>query len=601
MPPEVNRSLDRLVRYLVSCARAIELDIDEILSARWRKAHSGAYKHENFKHGAHVFLALYLHQHPLNPYFRKPAALELYFRQADEWMTAWDSSFATGPPITFAEWPPFILCRGLDLLGAEIDPARREDWASLIRWFVEKDLPKPFFFTAPNHEVWRLALAALAARVLHCPAWAEHAEFLATQMLACQTPEGFWEEGRHHGPSMKYNSLMLAAMALIARETGNAALRSAAARLASFMARWSFPDGVTVGAFDGRQSTSPGYFGCIVPGLELAPEGLTHLDRIMDFWDRAGWLDNPRAVGPSNWYTYFGVPFAAESLIYYSALPEAELGARSPLPLDADGSTLENHTPTFDALLRRQGPWAIALSSQMSDVPKDAQFIYRLERQSRIEVWHERASVVVGGGHSLITATHPLYNAWVESGYHEDPNGFSGQGKGDAGSPAMARRRSKYYPRAAASGTDGDRSWLELVFAHATVRFELVPAPDRLLIRFHYRAIGLEELRLALPLVLWRGARAFADDRPLSTTRTGRSAPARRDLRVECPLFGTRTTLTLPTSGRSHVLFPLWPVRTYGRLFQRENFDSFFSIALVETVLQRPGRSGSGEWRLTVE
>jgi hypothetical protein len=49
------------------------------------------------------------------------------------------------------------------------------------------------------------------------------------------------------------------------------------------------------------------------------------------------------------------------------------------------------------------------------------------------------------------------------------------------------------------------------------------------------------------------------------------------------------------------VLWPLFPVRVYtGGLFPDERFESFYTIALVETVLPAPGQSGNGEWRLEV-
>ncbi len=64
---------------------------------------------------------------------------------------------------------------------------------------------------------------------------------------------------------------MLPGLALLAQETGNATLRVAAVRQARFLIDWSFPDGVSVGAFDGRRCTA---LGALTPGMELVPEGL---------------------------------------------------------------------------------------------------------------------------------------------------------------------------------------------------------------------------------------------------------------------------------------------------------------------------------------
>jgi len=607
--------MNRLIRYLVSCARAFELDAEEILALDQPPRTQGSYAHENYKYGAHVCLVLYTHEHPANPYFGKPETLELCCRQADTWLTEWE-----GTGCGFAEWPPLMICRALDLLGDEIEPDRRERWERFVAWFVEEDIPKPFFFTAPNHEAWRLAVTALAGRLFDRPQWLELATFQTKQLIKYQNSEGFWDEGRHHGPSMKYNALQLGAMAVVTEETGDDVIRTATARLANFMARWSFPDGVTVGAFDGRQSTSPGYFGRLVPGLELADEGVTHIERILQFWEDAGWLDDPRAVGPSNWYAYFGMPFPAEALVYYTkrftVAGPAGAGAGAsgpgysnavPLPMDADGAVLENHTTLFDGVLHRQGAWCVALSGQLSDVPKDALFIYRLERQNRVALWHERASVVVGGGHNLITAKHPLYNAWIDSGYGGDGDEtYAGMDNGEAGSMAMALRRAKYYARAAATGVDGDVSWLELTFAHATVRFEIEPSGNEAHIRYQFEQRGVRELRLALQLVLWRGATCRVDGAELDGPHEQQepsTVDVARQVAVDCPLFGTRAALTVPTDGAARVRFPLWPIRSYGPLFppEKEHFRSYFAMAQVETVFTRPERRGRGEWRLRID
>ena len=189
----------------------------------------------------------------------------------------------------------------------------------------------------------------------------------------------------------------------------------------------------------------------------------------------------------------------------------------------------------FDGVLRRQGAWCVALSGQLSDVPKDALFIYRLERQNRIELWHERASVVVGGGHNLITAEHPLYNAWVDSGYGGDRGEtYAGMDQGEVGSMAMALRRAKYYARAASTGVAGAVSWLELDFAHAAVRFEIEPAGDGVSIRCRFEQMGAKELRLALALVLWRRATCRVDGAELAGPHEQQEPGVVAVIAVEC-------------------------------------------------------------------
>ena len=57
---------------------------------------------------------------------------------------------------------------------------------------------------------------------------------LMQRMIDRQTPEGFWEEGRHHGQSMRYNGLMLPVLGWFYRLTGDDACRLAGEKLAAF-------------------------------------------------------------------------------------------------------------------------------------------------------------------------------------------------------------------------------------------------------------------------------------------------------------------------------------------------------------------------------
>ncbi|MHC4914089.1 MAG: hypothetical protein ACYTGB_01240 [Planctomycetota bacterium] len=599
----MKKIIDGLVRYNVSCVKAFELDAEHILGPGELEEHQGGWGHENYKYASGPLLAVYVTEHPANSLYRKKEVLDRYLQLADRWVKKWEDSLETADPVGYSEWPPLIVLRGLEYLGDELDGGMRERWTRMITYFAEHVVPQPFFFTAPNHEAWKLAVTAIAGRVLERPDLLEAAEFKAGQLAAYQTPEGFWEEGRHHGPSIKYNGLMLAAMTIVAKETGSAKLREAAARLAAFMSRWTFPDGTLAGVLDGRQSTSPGYFGLVVPGLELAAEGVSHMRSIIDFWDRVGWLDEPRMAGPSNWYAHFGMPFASEALLHFAKADGPAEGGSS-MPLETDGTALENHTTLFGAVMRRQGPWALGICSQLSDVPKDCQFIYRLERQSRLEVWHEKASLVLGGGQSLVNCVWPLYNVWAETGYDDKPGEKAyAHTKGLAASPEYALRRSKYYARWAESGTDGEKSWLELTYASCTVRFELAPAGDEMVVGYTYRQLGLNELRLAMPVVLWRTARGLAGEKEIPADAAVAEPvllETGEEFVVETPLLGTTATLKLPAEGKGRVVWPLEPVRTYGKLFDEELFESFFRMALVETVIESPPREGSGEWRLGV-
>lgn len=570
--------IDGLVRYLVCHARLFEPTADAAFDL------NGAYGiryNDEYVNIGYVFLALQVTEHSANPYFGQEDAVAMYVRAVEAGLDKWTAEYRSAGATPPDEWAPFVMCRGLELLADRLAAGLRQRIRDSLVVFVEEYIRRPFFFTAPNHEIWKLVDIAAAGRVLERPDWIRHAEFQAGQLVAYQTGEGFWEEGRHHGPSLQYSSHMLPGLALLARETGSAAIHAAAARQARFLIDWSFPDGVSVGAFDGRRCTA---LGAVAPGMELVPEGLSYMRRTVASWEQSGWLDLARRAAPIYRRPFKGDFIAAEALRYFSdASHRPSAAAAAPLPLDNDGATLENHSARFDALFARRGAWAVALSSQLSDVPKDTGFIYRLERQSRIELWHRRASVVVGGGHSLLTAEYPLYNAWVDSGYQgADPP------------------RYRYYPRAAASGAQGAVCWLELTFAHATVRFEVEADGEDLDVRYSYSALGARELRVALPMMLWEGARLLVDGQPLERTPERRSREVRCEVAVDCPLYGVRNVLSVPRAVATRVQYPLPLMENYHPLLPGEPLHSVFALALVETVLPEPVASGAGAWRLHV-
>ena len=78
---------------------------------------------------------------------------------------------------------------------------------------------------------------------------------------------------------------------------------------------------------------------------------------------------------------------------------------------------VESHTPQFEGLAARRGPWVVTLSGQRSEVPKIGPSVFRLQRQSRIELWHEKLWIVVGGGHNKCKQPVRLANAIVYAGF----------------------------------------------------------------------------------------------------------------------------------------------------------------------------------------
>ena len=96
----------------------------------------------------------------------------------------------------------------------------------------------------------------------------------------------------------------------------------------------------------------------------------------------------------STWYAFFQAHFAADAFDYFATVvPESEreqsFDESTPLPLDSPNA-IENHSRTFEACMLRKGPWVAAVSGQHAPQAIESS-TYCLGRQSRIELWHERA------------------------------------------------------------------------------------------------------------------------------------------------------------------------------------------------------------------
>ena len=496
--------LEELVRLqVVFVQKILRRDLEDILSAEVRGPvdHWG---HSNYRHPAFTLCYLYRLDHPANPFRGDEWCAETAMRLIDTFVAAREAERAEKPLMEETEWPPYAVCYALEVLEGRLGTERVERWRRYVEDWVATSLIEPAFFTSPNHELWRFRVLYAAGRVLDRSDWCERALFFTRQLIHWQTPEGFWEEGVHHGPSMKYNHLALAPLAWLCRASGDEAIGRAAQRLARFMSRFTFPDGTTVGCFDGRQSMSPGYFAPACPGLELAPGGLTLIERMLGQRRRLGALDDPRAFDSSNWYAYFGIIHFSDACRYFEtvlAQPEAvDPAACSPLVLDADGALVENHSTVFDGVAVRRGAWVAAISGQESDVPKIGSWVYRLERQSRISLWHRRAGVVAGGGHNLAGQAVPLTNVILTTGYGAEVRW------GKVLAENTGKARSTYICRAAETSFQDGCGILTVHFLHGSVTFRVeMNDENSAVVHFEWRQQGVERLAVQVPVVVWRG------------------------------------------------------------------------------------------------
>ena len=591
--------LAELIELEVRLAEVVRRDSSLILeAARQERTCYSELGNYNYMQAAYLVGHLYVLQHPANTLRGQAWCAELAIAMTDEVVVDWQRAHARGEGINTAEWSPLITVELLEFLAPLLDAARKARWMEFVEAYLVYASERPYGFTSPNHEAWRQMLLYRAGQVLGRPPLCELALFFCKQELTYQAPEGFWEEGRHHGPAMKYNQVMLMPLAWLYRLSGDESIGNAARKLATFMSTYTFPDGTTVGAFDGRQSTSLAYFSPVCPGLELVPAGRTLNARCLQLYRETGMSQDLKFYENSTWYTYFGLFFHAASCRYYAeVVPAAEREAAldagtAALPVDRE-ATLENHTAAFDGVLHHRGAWVLGLSSQNSDIARTSPSIYRLERQSRIELWHREARLVLGGGHNRNDWSIPYANVVMDTGFA----GETAFGQVDA--PKHNRRLSYYMPRFSSAAVRSGVPELALTFGHGTVRFRFLIQDDQHLeIEAQWDVRKVQRLCLQIPVIVWHGAKMRLDGAEVPAGEET-SAELARELEVQGGPFNARTRLRIPTGVPCRVHRGLTILRYYlGPLPEPDRYLPMFSMALVSAQWTNPSPTGKASFLL---
>lgn len=552
---------------------------------------SGSFGHYNNKHPALALAHLYTFDHPLNPYFKSPEIIDMVKNLIDKWAEAGVDGKNRGVPMVTSEWPIYATSEIYDMLKEELEPNRKKAWKEFVVQYLDASLKKPFGMTAPNHEIWRVNAFYSAGKTFHKPEWCAAGVFFGKQLLELQTPEGFWEEGIHHGPSMRYNSVMLTGLANLYQKSGVTEFKTAAIHLSTFMTTYTFPDAIIPGTFDGRQSSSLAFYTPVCPGLEFIPEGRTMNKKGVDLWLEAGALDNLQNASNSKWYLYFGSFFMGVAFRYYLDMlakdeQEKAFGISSLLPMDND-IRLENHSSTFDGLMFRKGPWALALSSQNSEVPNIAKSIFRLERQSRIEIWHRDARLIMGGGHNLRTNPIPLANVILDTGFAGPTKaGFVDQEKD-------SDRRHYYIPRKVFTSFKDGVPNLKEIFAHGTVEFSFnFRNAKEVEINVQWDILKADRIALQFPLIVWRQAKVSINEKEIQSINA--DTPINGNVKIQGGIFNSSYEFQTPKGVTTFARYPVKTLQMYnGDFSNEEHVVSPFQMITLTCEWENPQKTAS--------
>jgi len=550
------------------------------------------YTHVSMKNVTYTAGRLYMLDHPDNPYHGDESVLEMCLQLTDAWCDHYKSARDAGRPMNTTEWPPYIMTQLIGILPADkIGDERNAFWRETIRLWCEQLIPKPFFFTSPNHEAWKCMVLYCAGEVLGREDYKEAAVFQQRQEVHFQTPEGFWAEGRHHGPSLKYNFMQLEPMARIAKQSGDGTILAAAERLADFMAEFTFPDGSTMGCLDGRQSYALGPWLAVAPGQDLTPAIREMTRRSVETQFRYGSFTEARYLSTSNWYATYGMVMLTDGSRFFDEIDEP----RTAHPLDAEGGVVERHSARMDGGAIRRGGFVAALSGHLSDVPKEGGGRFRLQRQNRIDLWHERTGLIVGGGHGTFMQNPPYASVVMDTGYAGESD------FGELVGGQWDQQLSYFSARAARSSFEDGRARIEVHFAHGSVVFDIsFPSDDVAEIRYDFTTLGVKRLNIQLVPVFWRDCVFGVDGSAIDPYRAA-VHPVAKSIEVTNTVLGGKYTIErVSGEGESRLRTPLEPLRTYGELYDEELFDTVWKQSLLSIQLENPPREGSGLLRVTV-
>lgn len=593
--------LEGLIQHQIRFAEYIRSDIPLIVSSSGTNGSIddvNNYADDNYKLCANGLALLYSLDHPKNTLrgqlWLKEGALHILNKFLENVEILPDGTSKLKE--IGSEWYAYTVTQVVKTLENELDEIIKLKAKAYVEAYAHHAMEEPMFFTAFNHESWRCWTLYNAGLYFNKPEWCNRSLFFLHQLLNCQTNEGFWEESAHHGPSMKYNQLMLSPLAWISRLSNDAKIKEAATRLSAFMSRWTFPDGTTIGTFDGRQSTSLMLFSPVVPGLEFTQTGAELNQRGIKLWSSRGCFTDDRALGNSNWYAHFSAFSIADALWYFLKYNQTENSIS--LEIDNPKTNLENHSIHFDGILKRWGDWCLAISGQNSDVPRMVTNVFRLDRQSRLELWHKDTGVILGGGHNITTWDTPYANVIIDTnreigsdfGYIENSKKRSGRAS-----------KALFIPRMAKSSTGLNFARLELVFGHGSFEFNCTPENDNeFTITLNWNVRGIKKMYLQLPMLLWRLGAMIVDGqevngRILSLTNPIQSAIFKDTLKK------TITTIVPPSGLVTKIRTGLSQIRSYGKLFEDERFDPPYFINQISTEVINPSDTGTLKWSIKVQ
>jgi hypothetical protein len=341
-----------------------------------------------WKHFGYSILApavLYSKADPANRHYHDPAMQTLAVRIGD--LLASENEKGRFAPRLDSDWDTYIWLEAYRLLAPDLDEPRRMRWKRALLENVallESDAAEridfpwyesPYIGTSPNHYAQWAELLYLAGIVFEKPQWVKLGSSILHRFALEQTPDGFWGEHSHAGPTTGYDHLTVSAVAVYWEHSKDPAALDALRRSLTFHENFTYPNGTPVETINDRNR-----YWRVSPWAQFAftnfPDGRRYAEFLTNFFD-------PGEL------TMEELGRLSQDALYYHDGPSA------PIPQDSERYVYEMHVP---ASIRKTGSWVVCLSGIIATQAPTNQ--YYLDRQSNLSVFHSRLGLIITGANS---------------------------------------------------------------------------------------------------------------------------------------------------------------------------------------------------------
>jgi len=217
-----------------------------------------------------------------------------------------------------------------------------------------------------------------AGTVFGRKAWQERARHFMHEVVAAQSPNGWWAE--FEGPVVAYNFTYSEAVGVYHALSGDAAVLESLERAARYHANLTYPNGTPVETVDGRNP----YGGA----MRLGNAGFTYSAAGRGYLAR----QHGRQIASGQ---AFDADYAANILLHGAEGNAEEMTA------DRDD---HQYRMGDEALVVRSRPWFLCLSALTTEIPDQR---WGQDRQNFLSVYHDRTGLILGGGN---TKLQPLWS-----------------------------------------------------------------------------------------------------------------------------------------------------------------------------------------------